>query len=291
MANQGKSPVLLLIILIVISLFFAGGIFFLYQREHARNLALSDELDNSQTKLKMTEAMLDETKKKVSGLELKLRDTQAQIERMAADLQQEKSAKLEALSQLDRMALELQQQKDLRADLEGRLTQTQTETENAKTQLKTLQSERAELQAKVAELQMRAQDLEAKMQGIELGEIVVSPEGKAPAKKEKRVKPQARQKSRKSAPSAAQEEAAAPAYFGVEGTVLVVNKDYDFAVINLGAKDGVNVGNLFSVYKNKEYIGDIKIEKVHDSMSAADFASAGIRDMISEGDKVVRRAE
>lgn len=287
MANQGKSPVLLLIILIIISLLSAGGIFFLYQREHARNLALSEELDNFQAKLKMTEAMLDETKKKVSGLESKLKDTQAQIERLAADLQQEKSAKQEAFSQRERVALELQQQKDLRADLEGRLAQTQTEAENVKTQLKTLHSERAELQAKVAELQMRAQDLEAKMQGIELGEIVVSPEGKAPAKK---VKPRASPKSKKSAPAAVK-EAAAPVYLGVEGTVLVVNKDYDFAVINLGTKDGVAVGNLFSVYKNKEYIGDIKIEKVHDSMSAADFASADIRDMISEGDKVVRRAE
>ena len=70
---------------------------------------------------------------------------------------------------------------------------------------------------------------------------------------------------------------------------MVLNKEYNFAVINLGSTDGVNIGDLFSVYHNDKYIGDVKIEKVHDSMSAAGFESTAIKDNISEGDKVTQQ--
>jgi multidrug efflux pump subunit AcrA (membrane-fusion protein) len=288
MTNQGKSPVLILIILILVSLSFAGGSFFLYQREHAKNLVISDDLDNTKTKLKMTETMLGETKKKVSALEFNLKETQAQIDNLTTDLEQEKSAKLQALSQRDRLTTELQQQKDLRSDLENKLNQAQIELKNDQAQLTGLQSNKMELETKVAELQIKARDLEAKMQGVELGKIVVSPEGQT-LSKQKKVKPEAKKKAKKSPVSVLKESAVVP--YVLEGLVLVVNKDYDFAVINLGAKDGIQAGNLFSVYNKGKYIGDLKIEKVHDSMAAADFVSEGIRGIISEGDKVIRKIE
>jgi hypothetical protein len=73
--------------------------------------------------------------------------------------------------------------------------------------------------------------------------------------------------------------------------VLVVNKDYNFAVINLGSKDGVALGNEFAVYRNNKFIGDMKVEKVHDAMSAAGFSSGDMKDKVSEGDKVVQKAK
>jgi hypothetical protein len=74
-----------------------------------------------------------------------------------------------------------------------------------------------------------------------------------------------------------------------EGKVLVVNNDYNFIVINLGNKEGVEIGQLFSVYRGNKYIGDVKVEKVHDSMSAAGFVTPDIKDKVNEGDKVVRK--
>ena len=71
--------------------------------------------------------------------------------------------------------------------------------------------------------------------------------------------------------------------------MLVVNKDYNFAVINVGSKDGVRVGATFSVYHDAEYLGDVKIEKVHDSMAAAGFVTAALKNKIGEGDKVVQK--
>ena len=69
----------------------------------------------------------------------------------------------------------------------------------------------------------------------------------------------------------------------------MVNKDYNFVVISMGSKDGIMVGNEFSIYHNGAYAGDVKVEKVHDSMSAAGFVTAD-KTKISEGDRVVAKA-
>jgi hypothetical protein len=69
----------------------------------------------------------------------------------------------------------------------------------------------------------------------------------------------------------------------------VINNDYNFAVINLGSKDGIDIGAVFSVYHDNKYIGDVKVEKVHDSMSAVAFVSAEMKSSVYEGDPVVRK--
>ena len=83
----------------------------------------------------------------------------------------------------------------------------------------------------------------------------------------------------------------------VQGTVVAkkickgINKEYNFAVLSFGSRDGINVGDLFSVYHNGNYIGDLRIEKLHDSMSAANFVTPDLKDKIAEGDKVVQKGK
>lgn len=74
-----------------------------------------------------------------------------------------------------------------------------------------------------------------------------------------------------------------------EGSVVVVNKDYNFAVISLGNNEGVKIDTVYSVFHNNGYIGDIKVEKVNETMSAAGFVNEGLKDKIAEGDKVVEK--
>jgi hypothetical protein len=147
------------------------------------------------------------------------------------------------------------------------------------------------LEEKVKNLEVKSRGLEAKVQGIELGTIVVSPEAKLSATKAKKTK-EVKKAVKKAAP--VKEEAkksAAPvaAAAKLEGNILVVNKDYNFVVINLGSKEGVKAGNVFGVYHNDKYMGEVKVEKVHESMSAAGLASNNMKDVINEGDKVVQK--
>lgn len=279
MSDKTKSPILLLIVLIVVSLSLAGGVFYMLQKERAKNVSLQEELDDVKMKQKVTEAKLDESKKTISGLEMKVQESKIQIDKISSEFQREKAAKEEALSQITQLKTDLDQQKTLKADLEKKLSQAQKDTDKIQAQLKDLSSKKTELEKKIKDLETQAKA--AQDQGVELGTVIVTPETGAavPMQPQTAAKPAAEKQPAKNTGAAS------------EGKVLVINKDYNFAVIDLGAKDGIALGNTFSVFHNNKNIGEVKVEKVHESMAAAGFVNPDIKDKISEGDKVVRKAK
>ncbi|HTZ11981.1 MAG TPA: hypothetical protein VMD04_06395 [Candidatus Margulisiibacteriota bacterium] len=272
MDRRATTPIIL-IILIVLILVLAGGGFYLYQKEHAKNLELQDKIEEISTKQRITESKLKDSEKLISELQTKLKESKDQIDTLNNGLQQESSARQEALSKLDQLRADLEQQKNLRADIETRLTQAQDELKGTQTQLRDLEVKKMELEDKVKSL-----EAETESQRVELGKISVAQETAAALPKGKEQK--ASQKK---------QEKVLPPVPEADGKVLVVNKDYNFVVINLGSKDGVKIGDVFSIYHNNKYVGDVKIEKVHDSMAAAGFVSLEIKDKVSEGDKIVQK--
>lgn len=273
-----KLSLIILIVLIAISLSFAGSGFYLLQKERQKNIQLQGQLDELSTKQRMTENKLEDTKRAVSDLQLRVQEANLQIDTLSDNLEQEKTAKVEALGRIEQLRIDLEQQKELRTDLEKRLNQAQEELSKTQDKSKQLESQKTGLEAKIKEL-------EAKSQGVELGKIVVSPETPA-------IKPAAKKAAKESKPVTKKKEKPTPAQVQVlEGKVLVVNKDYNFVVINLGTTEGVSLDQVFSVYHGNKYLGDVKIEKVHDAMSAAGFASGDLKDKVSEGDKVVQKGK
>lgn len=274
MTEKIKSPVLILVVLILISLALSGSIFYFLQKERARSAGLQGELEDLKAVQKATEAKLEESKKSIKEYDTKLQEAESQINKLNADLAQERSAKEEAATLAEQLRTDLEQQKSLRSDLEKKLSTAQSEATKIQGQLKELLAKKDDLEKKVKKFEEEAQ---ASSQSVELGKVVVAPEAAAPAAGA--VKPSAEKQPVKNAVAAS------------EGKVLVVNKDYNFAVINLGAKDGINLGDVFSVYRENKYLGDIKVEKVHESMSAAGFLSSGMQDKTIEGDKVVKKTK
>lgn len=271
----GKTKIPLLIIVILASLSLAGITGYFLQQERVKNVNLQAELSNIKTRQKITETKLEESKQAASDLEAQLQEAKTTIETLTDGLNKEKTAKEEILNQVSQLKTELEQQKSLKSDLETKFNQAQKDIEKAQAQLKDLESEKAKLETKIKELESQAKPAEsaqaqpAAPEGVELGKIVVNPESQS-ANIEK-----------------PQEKTSAAVLS--EGKVIVVNKDYNFAVINLGNKDGINIGDVFSVYHNDKYIGDVNIEKVHDAMSATGSISAQLKEGISEGDKVVKK--
>jgi len=271
MADKLKAPIMILIVLILVSLFFAGGIFSILQKERAKNLDLREELENVKIEQRTAQTKLEDSKKMLSALEVKLQDAQGQIDALARDLEQEKSAKLQASAQAEQLKMDLEKQKSLSSDLENKLTLAQEEVKKTQDLLNGLDSQKTELETKIKDLEAKVQ--QAQEQGVELGKIVVNPEGTETAE------------------AISEGEKTGARVLNLEGKVLVVNKDYNFVVINLGSKDGIGIGNIFSVYQDNKYLGDVKVEKVHDSMAAADFASVDMKDKVNEGDKVVQKTK
>jgi chromosome segregation ATPase len=258
-----KAKGIVLIIMIVVSLALAAVGFSLFQKEHAKNIQLGNQVQELTTKQKIAEAKLNEAQKALAGFETKLKDSTAQINALNSQLQEEKVAKEEALARMTQMQDDLDQQKKMRSDLEKNLNKAQDDVRNIKVQLRKINTEKARLEEKLKTLEGKSD--------VELGKIVVSPEsGQA-------VQPLA--------------AGSAVAAQGLEGKVLVLNKEYNFVVINLGAKDGLAAGELFSVYRGNTYLGDVKVEKVQDVMSAAGFVADDVKNKVKEGDRVVKKSK
>lgn len=69
--------------------------------------------------------------------------------------------------------------------------------------------------------------------------------------------------------------------------VLVVNREFDFVVVNLGKRNGISVGDLLTVYRKRKYIGKVKVEEVHNSISAAVILPEWSKRKVRENDHVM----
>ncbi len=265
MKLKASKPVIVLSVLIIISLSLAGSGFYLFQKEQSKATGLQKELEDVRAKHRIAESKYQQSKRAVSELQSKVDEANSQVERLNAQLQEQKSVQEEAIN---RLSEELEAQKKLRADLEVVLKQSDEELNKVKADLKKIRSEKEALETRMKELGMP-------FPGVELGRIVVSPKGAEVSVTEE-------------APVGSQPVENVSGT-GKEGKVLVVNKDYNFAVINLGSKEGLNIGDVFSVFHEDTYIGDVKVEKLHDSMAAAGFVSSDTKNKVSEGDKVIQK--
>ncbi|MDD5281185.1 MAG: hypothetical protein PHC37_00070 [Candidatus Omnitrophica bacterium] len=278
MNRKGAILKFVLIGLIIISLVVVGGLTYLFQNERVKCGRLQAQVDELTAREKVTEGKLEDSKKKVSELTLKLQETKDRIASITEDLDKEKSARQEATKELEQIKADMEQQRISRQDVEDKLTQAQDDGRKLKERLKVIVQQKEELEAKI-------KTLESSAPGVELGKVVVNSEAEDSSK----VKNNAAKK-KADAPEPVKEEKQEPAaqVKPLEGKVTVVNKEYNFAVISLGQKDGINIGDQFSVYRDGKVIGDLKVEKIHDSMSAAGFA-AELKDIIKENDLVVQK--
>lgn len=276
MPGKSRDPWLVAIFVGVIFLAVIYGALQLITKEKERNLVLQEELNDVKAKQKITELKLEESKVKITDLETGVQNAQIQIDSLSSLLDQEKKAKAEAMAQIEELKNSLEEQKELRERIEESMKRAQSEVEKLQAQVREFDSRKGDLETRISELENKSKD-------VELGTIVVGSDKKqaAPASAGTEPKPGA-------SSGGPETTAAAPAVSTtLEGRLLVVNRDYNFVVINIGSKDGVSVGQIFSVYSGDKEAGEIKVEKVHDSMSAAGFLTPGMRDKVKEGDKIV----
>jgi len=286
MPGKSRYPWLVAILVSVIFLVVLYGASQLLKKEKEKNISLQEELNDVKAKQKISELKLEESKSKITELETGVQNAQIQIDSLTSLLDQEKKSKAEALAQIEELKNSLEEQKQLRERIETGMKKAQEEVIKLQAQIREFDSKKSELENKISEF-------ENKSKGVELGTIVVGSDNNKASAVSSAPASAAKEENKSKAVSAAaqpvpESESLAPAAStALEGKLLVVNKDYNFVVINLGTKDGISVGQIFTVYSGDKEAGDIKVEKVHDSMSAAGFVNPGMKDKVKEGDKIV----
>lgn len=275
-SRSGKAAVALLGVLAALSLVVAGAaIYFLIDK--------GERLQAVQRDLQLAEAEKTDLKARIENVQ----QLKARAEEELASVQRE----LEQST--DELTKSLQSQETLTRSVEdrereiGRLTkdleQARGDVTRSSNQLAKLQAERDDATRKVADLEKAKSDLENKLMAsdqptVELDRVMVS--GAGGSGDSGSIMPVS---ASPYGSSLGGSSISAPAG---EGQVVVVNREYDFIVMNLGKNHGLAIGQEFQIVRGSEVLGHVKIEKVYDELSAAAILPDSKKSSIREGDTV-----
>ena len=67
---------------------------------------------------------------------------------------------------------------------------------------------------------------------------------------------------------------------------MAVNREFNFVVVSLGSKDGIQAGSQFSVLRKGRAVGTVEVERIYENMAAANVLQEEKKSAIQEGDIV-----
>lgn len=255
MANPRAATIVLVVALIVASVaavnFYVGR-----DAERSKRVWAEDQIQKLTAAKEALEQERDELLKAKEALETQLSDVNTQAKTLSDQIAQEKRAR-EALT------TELAQARRESTDIKGRLETERREKltltddlSKAKQSYQALANELTTLRQAKEALERRVKEM-LSTQAAEAERIVVKPP---------------------SAPAAPSKP--------LQGQVLVVNREFNFVVVNLGSKDGLTTGTKMAVWRADKTIGSAQVERVYENMSAATVLDEEKKGQIKEGDLV-----
>jgi predicted RNase H-like nuclease (RuvC/YqgF family) len=257
MAQGSKSGLIILIIFCVIFAALAGGLLFLQMQEKAKNVELSSQLSQLQTTKDKLQKERDDIKAQIESVQTELDSLKSEAKQLQSEISSEKSKRQAAESKLNSKDNEI-------ASLQSRINEYESNLESLESKYSDLETENEELLDKLNQIRLAKKALEAKISSgnvvssdieeeVELGTVVVKADE-----------------------------------FISEGRVLVVNKEFNFIVIDLGEQNGVSVGTQFGVYREGELLAKVEVEQVYKDMSSAKILPDELQGEIQEDDEVKR---
>jgi len=221
------------------------------------NLEKLNSLLNQQLKRALTEkasmkSELEETIAIKDELQVRVDEAMQEALVLAGQIEEEKRIKDEALAQMEAAVGQME-------GLENQVKLERKEKQRLAVTLKNAENKNEKLESDLGQLKLAKKSLEKKLKdalkrrGVKLDKIVVSPK----------------------------EKAGAP-----QGRVLVVNREFDFVVVNLGESDGLEVGTALEILSDGQVIGKAEVEKIYGNMSAAVILPGTQKQSLKEGDLV-----
>ncbi len=292
MAKPRISTLLLVIALLTASI-AAVNFYIARNAEHATRVWTEDQLKKTREAKKALEDEKEELTKAKTALEEQVADLTKNANAVADQLAQEKRAKEALTTELaqvrrdsTQMKSQLDSERNEKQSLTADLAKTKQSYQALSNELTTLRQAKEALEKRVKEmLAARAKEAE---------QIVVSGTGAAPTGAPTATSSTAGTTTGTAGGTqAAKPTTGLPATSGggggrsLEGKVLVINREFNFIVINLGTKDAVNKGSRFAVLRGGKPITTVEVEKVYENMSAANMLEETKKGTeVQEGDAV-----
>ncbi len=264
--RAGKTLVPLLGVLAALAMGVAATAIMLQMKERDKRLAKERELLLMVAERDDLKGQVDEVQKAKSKIEEELTRSRTDLNAAQDKLAQATSARDALAKSVDDRQKEVDR---LTKDLE----QAHKDHKELASQVEEFSSERSTLQQQLSDLEKAKSDLESKVMQlsekptVELDKIVVT-------------------NDQLGAGSGAAGTINAASGGPMNGQIVVINRDYDFIVINLGKKQGLSIGQEFQIVRGEQVLGRVKVEKIYDELSAAAILPDSHKDSIREGDQV-----
>lgn len=263
MSKTFKILLVLLVVASVVSAVLAVLAFMGKEREYMKRVMLEDKLATTLKDKRQIEKELELSKKVKEESEVKLKSLESEIKKLSSQIEKEQDKSKSAALDLDakkkevsKLKSELEKEKKEKLSISKKLEDLQTEYNKAKNDISRLSNEKIKLKERLSNLKEKSVDLDT---------IVVSPsDGGTAAQIPAEIKKEL-----------------------LKGMVLVVNKDYNFIVTDLGQDDGVKKGLIFEIRDDKGMLGRAEIDKVYDTMSSASILPGAETGNIKKGNLVI----
>jgi len=184
----------------------------------------------------------------------------------------------------DTISQQLVSEKNDKIKIQNSLKSIRNENRLLTRHLKSLNNRRADLETKLQEFQKEKSAIESKFNGMQamLTEKIsqiseLKEELDAIRSGEANLESVSRKKESVELPpivvhSQSERKAKQPdESVKLTGKILAINKESNFAIIDLGMDSGINVGDAFQVYRQGEPIADIEVIQVRKSIAACDI--------------------
>jgi hypothetical protein len=279
-ANKGGRTIFIFLGLIVVILISGVSIaLFLLQKETQSRKAVEVSLEEARVRNAKVEAGLKDAEKQIDVLKGKNKDADEKInglmEELDLDAALREEIKVENKKLKELIEAEGKSKVEMRQKLMADLAAVQVKLTEAEARAAGSVQESAGLKQKIDDLQKKNDLLESRLNSLNDGtgaairnEIIPVP-GEGGSDK-------VNLDTIVLTPESAR-----------EGKVLSVDSETEFLIFNLGAKHGMKPGDIMSVYRGKQYLGDVKVSRAQDEMCAADFIPPFSSRKVRKNDLVV----
>ncbi len=312
MKNSGKTLTIFLVVIVILLFCLSGIALFSEQKESELRKSAEASLEQLKTIEAKLQGNLKEAKKQVFLLEEKNKEADNKINDLTESLELEQGVKDELKQQnhdlSEALDNENQSKEKLRTELTQQLASAQEKVASLESQLTTAQKRAKDLEGQSQGLEEKMKQMESDFQKkLEEERSAATPPAASPASapgEKNSGEPKTEDPQQPAVPSETpvkdpntraqdkeiQLEPIVVANTEIpQGRVLSVDKENEFLIFNLGEKNGIAPGLLMSVYRGKDYLGDVKVSRVQPEMSAADFIPPFSSQKVRKNDQVVTK--
>lgn len=261
MKNPGRTAFIFLSLTIIILVSAVAISVYMLQKETEARRLVEASLADLTLKNAKVESTLNEAQAQIHVLEGKNKDADERINALLDDLEIEKGLREEIKKENLALRDNLEQEAKAKLEIRNKLSQ---ELEDLQSKLKKFElaaiqhkQDVVQLKQNLVDFQKKSEELEKQVNDFKAGNLPSGETGDL-------VAAVAEESVQLDRIIVAQE-------LSRNGKVLNIDTEAEFLIFDLGLKDGVTEGSVMSVYRGSAYQGDIRVTRVQEEMSAADF--------------------